>query len=96
VRQGYPLSPLLFDFVVKALTAILDAASRAWHISGVIPHLVVGGVSHLQYVDDTIIMIQPDKPGIANLKFLLLCFENILGLRINFHKSEVMLLGSTD
>ena len=41
-------------------------------------------------------MIQPDELDIANLKFILLCFECLSGLRINFHKSEVMVLGSTD
>ena len=41
-------------------------------------------------------MIQPNELGIANLKFILLCFECLSGLRINFHKSEVMVLGSTD
>ena len=41
-------------------------------------------------------MIQPDDLAIANLKFILLCFESLSGLRINFHKSEVMVLGSPD
>jgi hypothetical protein len=40
-------------------------------------------------------MIQPEEVEIANLKFLLLCFESMSGLRINFHKSEVMVLGIT-
>jgi hypothetical protein len=30
---------------------------------------------------------------LANTKFLLYCFENMSGLRINYHKSEVMVLG---
>ena len=34
--------------------------------------------------------------GIANLKFLLLCFEEMMGLHINFHKSEVMVVGCPD
>jgi hypothetical protein len=96
VRQGDPLSPLLFDFVAEALAAILDKALEAGHIEGVIPHIIPGGVSHLQYADDTIIMIQPDDLAITNLKFLLLCFENMSGLRINFHKSEVMVMGTSD
>ncbi|KAK1614885.1 hypothetical protein QYE76_020402 [Lolium multiflorum] len=96
VRQGDPLSPLLFDFVAEALAAILDRALAAGHIEGVIPHIIPGGVSHLQYADDTIIMIQPEDLAIANLKFLLLCFENMSGLRINFHKSEVMVMGTSD
>ena len=37
-------------------------------------------------------MIQTDDLAIVNQKFILLCFESILGLRINFHKSEVMVL----
>ncbi|XP_071674451.1 uncharacterized protein [Lolium perenne] len=96
VRQGDPLSPLLFDFVVEALASILDKAKEAGHISGLIPHLIPGGVSHLQYADDTIIMLQPDDLAIANLKYILLCFENMSGLRINFHKSEVMVLGGDE
>jgi hypothetical protein len=40
-------------------------------------------------------MIQPEEVEIANLKFLLICFESMSGLRINFHKSEVMVLGTT-
>jgi mannosylglycoprotein endo-beta-mannosidase len=43
VRQGDPLSPLLFDFVVEALASILDRAREAGHISGLIPHLIPGG-----------------------------------------------------
>nr|XP_051201760.1 uncharacterized protein LOC127315299 [Lolium perenne] len=46
--------------------------------------------------DDTIIMLQPDDLAIANLKYILLCFENMSGLRINFHKSEVMVLGGDE
>ena len=56
------------------------------------PHLFPGGITHLQYADDTIILIQYDELGIANLKFLLMCFEDMSGLKINYHKSEVIVL----
>ena len=92
MRQGYPLSPLLFNFVVEALSAMLDAANAAGHIQGVEPHLFPGGISHLQYADDTLILIQNNDNAIANLKFLLLCFEDMSGLKINFHKSETYVL----
>ena len=42
VRQGDPLSPLLFNFIVEALSAMLSAAAAAGHIKGVVPHLVPG------------------------------------------------------
>jgi hypothetical protein len=43
VRQGDPISPLLFDFVGDALDAILSRARAAGHIQGVVPHLIPGG-----------------------------------------------------
>jgi hypothetical protein len=91
VRQGDPLSPLLFDLVADGLDAILSKANEAGHISGVVPHLIAGGVMHLQYADDTIIMIKNEKLGVVNLKFLLICFEMLSGLKINYNKSEVTL-----
>jgi hypothetical protein len=70
--------------MVDALAAMLSQASAAGHIQGVVLHLILGGVTHLQYADDTMILREPTDLGITNLKFLLLCFENILGLKINF------------
>jgi hypothetical protein len=80
VRQGDPLSPILFDFVVGALAAMLSKANDAGHIQGVVPHLIPRGITHLQYADDTMVMIEPTDEGIANLKLILLCFENMSGL----------------
>jgi hypothetical protein len=65
--------------VVDALDAILSKARAAGHIQGVVPHLIPGGVSHLQYADDTMIMLQNTESGIMNLKFLLICFELLSG-----------------
>jgi hypothetical protein len=65
VRQGDPISPLLFDFMADALSALLDAASRAGHIKGVVPHLIQSGVTHLQYADDTILLLDLDDRSIV-------------------------------
>ena len=93
MRQGDPISPFLFNFIVEGLSAILDTANSASHIPGVVPHLIPGGITHLQYVDDTMILIQYNKEEIAHLKFPLMCFENMSGLKINYHKSELFVLG---
>lgn len=83
--------------VVDAFAAIFDAAKGAGHIRGEVPHLVNGGgVSLLQYADDTIIMVEGSEGDIANLKFLLLYFQQMSGLTINFSKSEVMVLGYSE
>ena len=72
----------------------LARSKTSGHISGVVGQLVPqGGVTHLQYVDDTMIMVEGSDLDIINLKFLLLCFEAMSGLKINFDKSEVVVLG---
>jgi hypothetical protein len=73
-RQGDPLSPLIFNLVVDALAAMLDAGKRSGRILGLVPHLVEGGLSHLQYVDDTVLMIQNKEESILNLKLILYSF----------------------
>lgn len=57
LRQGDLASSLLFNFVADALCRILSRAATPGHISPVISHLIPEGVTHLQYADDTIIMV---------------------------------------
>lgn len=95
LRQGDPISPLLFNFVADALSCILSRAADAGHIKVVASHLIPSGISHLQYADDTIIIVELYDLCLANLKFILLCFEALSGLEINFHKSEVILMGAS-
>jgi hypothetical protein len=40
-----------------------------------------------------VICLETYEDSIANTKFLLYCFENMSGLKINYHKSEVIVLG---
>ncbi|RLN23448.1 hypothetical protein C2845_PM07G29970 [Panicum miliaceum] len=94
LRQGDPLSPILFNLVADALSALLDKAVAKKHIVGVLDYLIQGGISHIQYADDTVIMIDGSDQSILNLKLILYCFEWLSGLKINFHKSEVFVFGA--
>jgi hypothetical protein len=80
LQQGDPLSPILFNII-----AII--------INGLIAHLVDRGVSILQYADDTIIYLDHDLEKALNMKLILCFLEQLLGLKINFHKSEVFYFG---
>jgi len=89
LRQGDPLSPILFNIVIDMLAILLRRANLDGQIAGVVPHVVEGGLSILQYADDTIIFMDHDLAKAANLKMILCAFEQLLGLKINFHKSEI-------
>jgi hypothetical protein len=71
------------------------------HLHGMVAHLIPwGGVTHLQYADDIMIMVEGSDLDIVNLKFLLLCFEEMSGLKINFDKRrwsswDILMLSSS-
>ncbi|WVZ53496.1 hypothetical protein U9M48_004427 [Paspalum notatum var. saurae] len=93
LRQGDPLSPILFNIVADILAIILARAKEGGQINGVIPHLVDDGLSILQYADDTIIFMDHDLAQANSMKLLLCAFEQLSGLNINFHKSEILCFG---
>ena len=47
----------------------------------------------MQYANDTVLMVGCEDNYIRNMKFLLYCFEWLSGLKINYHKSEVLVFG---
>jgi hypothetical protein len=50
LRQGEPLSPILFNIVVDMLLVLINKVKADGQISGIVPHLVDDGLSILQYV----------------------------------------------
>jgi hypothetical protein len=96
LRQEDPLSPLLFNLAADALAYVINKEKALGYIKGVVPHLVQGGVTHLQYADDTILLCEGDGQTLTNIKFILYCFEWMSALKINYHKSEVVTFGVDD
>lgn len=52
-----------------------------------------GGVSILQYTDDTILFMEHVLAKARNMKLILCLFEQLSGLKINFYKSELFCFG---
>jgi hypothetical protein len=75
------------------LAVLINRAKGEGQISGVIPHLVDEGLSILQYADDTILFMDHNLEQAKNMKLLLSAFEQLSGLKINFHKSEIFCFG---
>jgi hypothetical protein len=81
----------LFTLVANALATIL---TKAWEV-GMIKGLMTKGLTHLQHADDIVIFLEHDEESIANTKFMLYCFEGMSRLKINFHKSEILVVGAS-
>jgi len=93
LRQGDPMSPILFNVVVDMLVVLVNRAKQDGQVGGLIPHLVDRGVSILQYANDTIIFMEHDLVKARNMKLVLCLFEQLSGLKINFNKSELFCFG---
>jgi hypothetical protein len=75
------------------LALLINRAKADGQIRGVIP-ILDDDLSILQYADDTIIFLDHDPKQAHNLKLLLCAFEQLSGLKINFHKSEIFCYGA--
>jgi hypothetical protein len=90
LRQGDPLSPSRFNFVVDVFSKMLFKGGNKGLIRGLCPDFVPGGVVCLQYADDTLLFLEKSNSIATNMKWILTCFEQISGMRINYHKSELI------
>ena len=75
LRQGDPLSPLLFNLVADVFTKMLMKAGGAGLICGLLPKICPGGVISLQYADDIFLFLQNNLEKAKNFKWILFCFE---------------------
>jgi hypothetical protein len=75
------------------LAIMIERAKVDGQIEGLISHLVDVSLSILQYTDDTTLFMEHDMEKSQNLKLILAAFEQLSGLKINFHKSELFCFG---
>lgn len=92
VRQGDPLSPVLFNFVADCLTKMVHNVQQSGTITGLADNLIPKGVAILQYADDIILCLENNIETTRNTKLLLYLYEVMSGLKINFIKSEIVLI----
>jgi hypothetical protein len=93
VQQGDPLSLLLFNIVADCLTKMILRAQDNGLITRLSENLIPKGVAILQYADDTIVSLEDNIENTRNVNLLLCMYEQMTGLKINFEKSEIVLIG---
>jgi hypothetical protein len=96
IRQGDPLSPLLFILIMEALSSMMVEAEARVLVAGFSigpAHNPGLRVSHLLFADDTLIFCDAEEEQLRNLRCLFLCFEGASGLKINLSKSEIVPIG---
>ncbi|GMI67616.1 hypothetical protein HRI_000430900 [Hibiscus trionum] len=90
LRQGWPMSPFLFNVVAEALSSFLSKAIS----KGLFNRFRIGTealeLSHLQFADDLIIFCGNSEAQVRNVVRLLKGFELASGLKINLEKSKLI------
>ena len=95
LRQGDPLSPLLFIIVMNALSRMLTRARDGGFISGfAVGRTTLITTSHLLFADNTLILCGADSSQLGYLKGVFVWFQAVSSLKVNLGKSELVPVGS--
>jgi hypothetical protein len=86
LRQGCPLSPLLFILVMEGLSLLLKDSQRAGKLTGINVSRTIK-ILHILFVDDVIIMTKATMQEWWEIDKVLKFFCLTSGLNINVEKS---------
>eukprot|EP00253_Pinus_taeda_P027180 PITA_27180 len=88
LRQGCPLSPLLFLLVMEGLSRLMESAKRSGEIGGLrISDLC--SITHLLFVDDVLILLNGSVRDSRAFAKILHLFSSATGMKPNQIKSSI-------
>lgn len=96
LRQGDPLSPYLFLMCAEGFSALLQKAEIEGEIGGVKICQGAPSVSHLLFVDDSLILIRANGEDATKLQDILNLYAECSGQVINKEKSAIMFSKNTN
>lgn len=93
MRQGDPLSPLLFLLVMEVLSKVSQRTEEGGFIKGFcVGAEAINGlcIVHMLFADDKIMFFYADPKQLMYVR--LVCFEEMTCLKVNMSKSEMVLV----
>ncbi|CAN0898595.1 LINE-1 retrotransposable element ORF2 protein [Linum grandiflorum] len=90
LRQGDPLSPLLFSLCSEGLSRLLRHAAASRTLCGIRINHRAPEISHLMFADDTILFLRVNRTAIGSILQLLSTYHRLSGQRVNLGKSSVL------
>jgi hypothetical protein len=96
VRQGDPLSPLLFVLAADYLQELINRAKQIGLLKLPIPMQDDQDFPVIQYADDTLIIMEGDPRQLFFLKTVLQNFSESTGLKVNYSKSMMLPINMTE
>jgi hypothetical protein len=90
VRQGDPLSSLLFVLAVDFLQSMINKAKDLGLLNLPILTLATNDFPVIQYANDTLTVVEGDVRHLFFFKSLLNSFSLTTGLKVNFNKSMMV------
>jgi hypothetical protein len=95
LRQGFPLSPFLFQIVAEALSILIKEAQS----NGILRGITVSeskSVTHLLFVDDIFCSLFGSQRNLNSFKFILNILCSATGMKVNMEKSCLLLNQCTE
>ena len=92
VRQGDPISPLLFNLTAEVFTKMLMKAAGHGQITGLLTSFNQTGVVSMQYADDTLLFMSNSLEAARNIKWTYHVLSRCLGCVSTFTSVILSLL----
>lgn len=94
LRQGDPLSPLLFILIMDVLNSLIQMASRNNLLQPMSGQQQWSRIS--LYADNVVIFLRPNQKDLCVVRDLLRCFGEVSGLKTNLIKSSAIPIQCSD
>lgn len=71
LRQGDPISPLLYNLAGEVLNVMLTSAANQGIFKGIVMSKGVSQITHLQFADDTVVFLDGSEEFAVGIKRVL-------------------------